>query len=165
MIYRANSRLVRRVLQLEAGKIEARTGQSAISVVEKLLFGDFGERARSHCRSPHPVLLNRTLLLKQSLTLLWVTVAFIWIYRTRRSGETASLTVPATRLLTSFLLALLIPSGGDVPFGAGLVAIPHLLAPVGDFVLIPTIIVILMFVACVLIIFGLLSAAVKLVTT
>ncbi len=111
------------------------------------------------------VLLNRTLLLKQSLTLLWVTVAFIWIYRTRRSGETASLTVPATRLLTSFLLALLIPSGGDVPFGAGLVAIPHLLAPVGDFVLIPTIIVILMFVACVLIIFGLLSAAVKLVTT
>jgi len=52
MIYRANSRLVRRVLQLEAGKIEARTGQSAISVVEKLLFGDFGERARSHCRVP-----------------------------------------------------------------------------------------------------------------
>jgi len=111
------------------------------------------------------VLLNRTLLLKQSLTLLWVTVAFIWIYRTRRSGETASLTVAATRLLTSFLLALLIPSGGDVLFGAGLVAIPHLLAPVGDFVLIPTIIVILMFVACVLIIFGLLSAAVKLVTS
>jgi YD repeat-containing protein len=54
MIYRANFRLVRRVLQLEAGKTEARTGQSTISVVEKLLFGDFGERARSHCRGPHP---------------------------------------------------------------------------------------------------------------
>jgi hypothetical protein len=109
------------------------------------------------------VLLNRKLLLQQCLTVFLVAVAFLWIFRPQDNGKTASLSVRATRLLASCLLALLIPPTGGVPFGAVLTGMPMVLVQRDELWLAPTIIAIVMYVACVLIIYSLLSATLWLV--
>lgn len=105
------------------------------------------------------VVLKRRVLLQETLTLFFVAVACVWIFRTRRSGEVASITARKTRLLTSFLLALLVPPGGDVPFGAGLVEIPKLFVRRGERWLIPMIVVTVLYAASVLVIYWLITLA------
>jgi hypothetical protein len=107
------------------------------------------------------VVLKRKVLLQECLTVLGVAVAFLWIFRTRRTGQTSSVRSRGTRLLASFLLASLIPPAGEVPFGAGIVEIPKLLVRREELWLVPLIVVLVLYAACVLVIYGLLSLAVR----
>jgi hypothetical protein len=107
------------------------------------------------------VLLHRKLLMQQCLTVLCVAMAFLWTFRTSKGGKMASLGVRSTRLSTSFLLALLIPPTGDVPFGAVLFGIPMVLVQRDELWLIPTIMALVMYFACALLMYGFLNAAVR----
>ncbi len=110
-------------------------------------------------------LLNRKLLLQQCLTLFFVAVLFLWTFRPRQSGKTATLNERATRLVSCLLLALLVPPTGDVPLGAVLAGIPMVLVRRDELWLMPTIMAILMYVVCALIIYGFVSTAVWLVAS
>ena len=103
------------------------------------------------------VLLNRKLLLQECLTLLIVGVLLLWMFRAQRDRNVASLRARGTRLLTSLILALLIPPTGGVPFGAALAGIPMVLIRRDELWLIPVIMIIVMYSACVLIIYCLIT--------
>ena len=107
------------------------------------------------------VLLNQRLLFKQSLTVLFVGLALVWVFRTRTDG-TVSLQSAKTRAAASLLLALLVPPGGDVPLGAGLLGAPALLVHRGGAWLLPLILVLLLYGACAFVIYGLLSLTARL---
>lgn len=111
------------------------------------------------------MLLNRKLQLQQSLTVLCVGLALLWIFRIRKDGTASSLRSTKTRAAASVLLALLVPPAGDVPLGAGLLGVPTLLVHRGGAWLIPLILVLLFYGACVLAIYGLLSLSVRLMVS
>lgn len=101
------------------------------------------------------VLLNRRLLFQQSLTVLFVGLALLWVFRTRKD-ETGFLKSVKTRAAASLLLALLVPPAGGVPLGAGILGAPTLLFHRGGAWLLPLILILLLYCACALAIYGLL---------
>ncbi|GEM_PF-2544777 len=103
------------------------------------------------------VLLNRKLLLQECVTLVVVELLLLWLFRNRQGRAVADLRMPRTRLLISLMLALLIPPAGGVPFGAALAGIPMMLVERDELWLIPTIMVLVMYAASVLLIYWLIQ--------
>jgi len=104
------------------------------------------------------VLLNWRLLLQQCLTLSVVAVLFLWMFRPQRNREAEISRKRGTRLFTSLLLALLIPPTGGVPFGAALAGIPMMLVRRDELWLLPVIMTLVLYAACVLVIYGLIAS-------
>jgi hypothetical protein len=94
------------------------------------------------------VILDRKLLLQQSLAVLYVGLALLWVFRIRRNGTASNLKSAKTRATASLLLALLIPPAGNVPIGAGLLGAPTLLLHRGGEWALPLILVLLLYCAC-----------------
>lgn len=105
------------------------------------------------------VLLNWHLLLQQCLTLSVVAVLFLWMFRTQPNREVGIVRKRGTRLSISVLLALLIPPTGGVPFGAALAGIPMMLVRRDELWLLPVIMTLVLYTACVLVIYGLITSA------
>lgn len=106
------------------------------------------------------VQLNRELLLQETLALVFVGIALLWTFRSRRDGTIANLHVRATRLLISCLLALLIPPTKGVPLGAALAGIPRMVLQRDELWLFLTTATVVMYIACVVTIYFLLTIAV-----
>jgi hypothetical protein len=104
------------------------------------------------------VLLYRDLFFEQLATVIGVSLVTLWIFRARRDGTRASLGSPKTRLRFSAVMALLVTPEGKFPLASDLVDIPKTLLHRDELWLIPMIMVILMYLASVVIIYGLVSA-------
>ena len=108
----------------------------------------------------HPV-LYRSLWLHQIVITVAVAFALVWLFRTRADRTDAGLSVLRTRLCFSLLIALMIPAVGTFPFGSLLVLIPEQFAYGGELGLLPIAIELGAYLLCVLIIFGLVTTAVR----
>lgn len=103
------------------------------------------------------VLLNAKVLLQQCLTLFVVSALLALVFKSQRDRQVKSLKQPRVRLITSLLLALLVPPTGGIPFGAALAAIPMMLVRRDELWLIPVLMTGVLFTCCVLAIYGIIS--------
>jgi hypothetical protein len=104
------------------------------------------------------VLLYRDLLFAQVITVGGVALVLSWMFRTKRDGTSAALTLRRTRVHFSLVAALLVPPDGTFPFASGLLGIPGQLIHQGEFWLVGSILEAVMYFACALAIYGLVSA-------
>lgn len=104
------------------------------------------------------VLLYRDLFFQQLAALAGITIIALWMFRRRNGGNRASLLLPKTRLRFSFLMALAVPPEGKFPLVSRLVDIPRMLIHRDELLLLPMILIIVMYLACSLIIYALISA-------
>jgi len=108
----------------------------------------------------HPV-LYRYLWLHQLATVVAVALALLWLFRTRADGTYLGLSSPKVRFYFILFVALAIPMVGTFPFGSLLVLIPEELAYGGELGLLPIAMEIVAYLLCVLVIFGLVTATVR----
>jgi hypothetical protein len=103
-------------------------------------------------------LLNRQLLLEQTIPVLVVAGVFLWLFRSQEETKRPMLESRTKKLRISFLLALLIPPVGGVPMGAALASLPMLLIDRGEFWAVYAVATPIIYFVFALAIFGLLSA-------
>ena len=106
------------------------------------------------------VLLYRDLLFEQAGTVAGIALLLLWMFRIRRDGTSGSLRSRRTRLLFGMVMALPIPPDGTFPFASLLLDIPRQLVNRDELWLIPTVMVIFLYAACVLVIYALVSAVI-----
>jgi hypothetical protein len=116
------------------------------------------------CKTAPPsyfhVLLYRELLHAQLLSVFGVAVIALWMFRSRRDGTRASLVSRRVRLEFSLLVALLFPPMGQFPLASLLLDIPRQLIHRNELWLIPTLMVLVIFFVCALVVYLVVSTAV-----
>jgi hypothetical protein len=104
------------------------------------------------CRTAPPsyfhVVLNGKLLFEQSISVLAVSLAALWILSSNRNRTVSGLASRKTRIAVSILIALAVPPLGTVPLGFMLVGIPKQIMHRDELWLIPTILVLVIFGIC-----------------
>jgi hypothetical protein len=103
--------------------------------------------------------LYRELLVAQLVSVFGVAVIMFWMFRLRPDGNYASLVTRRTRLKFSILAALLLPPTGTFPLAWILLGIPRQLAVRDELWLIPMVMILVLFAACALVVYLLVTVA------
>jgi hypothetical protein len=102
--------------------------------------------------------LNRQLLVEQTIPVLFVAGVFLWMFRTQEETNQPLLGSRKNKLIVASLLALLIPPVGGVPMGAALASLPLLFIDKGEFWAVYAVVIPAMYIVLALVIFVLLIA-------